>query len=185
MIAADSGLEVTEKYGLSPDLIIGDMDSIKDDSILDKYSEGKIRRYSHEKDETDTEIALRKAFEMGCGKIAVIGGGGGRIDHVFALLNLFERKKRPYIWITHRDVIMDVGDQIVIDTRTGETVSFFPVGKEPAEMESEGLKWSLDQLSWKRGMFGISNEAVSGKVKIGMKSGRLIMVRQLGEPGDG
>jgi thiamine pyrophosphokinase len=178
-------LEVTEKFGLSPNLIIGDMDSIRDKTILDKYSVGKIRRYSHEKDETDTEIALRKAFDMGCGKIAVIGGGGGRIDHIFALLNLFEREKRPSIWITHRDVILDVEAETIIDTSPGELVSFFPAGPEPAEMVSEGLKWPLDRLCWTKGTFGISNEAVSGKVKIVMKSGRLIMVRQIKGEGDG
>jgi thiamine pyrophosphokinase len=179
IIAADSGIHVVEEYQLNPDLIIGDMDSIKDLSILNSYSKGKIVRYNHDKDETDTEIAIRKAYEMRASDITIIGGGGGRLDHLIALLYLFDRGKRPHRWFTRRDMVLSIENEVKIQCIPGEIVSFFPVGTESATMSSSGLKWPLDSLEWNRGEFGISNIAIEDRVTVRMKTGRLVMIKQI------
>ena len=88
--AADSGLIAAENAGIKPDWIIGDMDSI-DKSRLDVYPAECIIKYEHDKDFSDTELAFSLLHEKGCKEIWIIGGGGGRIDHLFALRSLFER----------------------------------------------------------------------------------------------
>ena len=58
VIAADSGLIAAENAGITVDLIIGDMDSLDSRKRLEKYPAHKIQSFSHDKDFTDTELAL-------------------------------------------------------------------------------------------------------------------------------
>jgi len=181
--AADSGLVCAEEAGIKPDFIIGDMDSV-DVSRLDAYPPQCVMRYEHDKDYTDTELALRTVIEKGCDEIWIIGGGGGRIDHLFALRSLLERKIFPVRWLT------DAADIRCIDAETeskalcekleeGSLVSVFPLGAGEWEAKSEGLKWPLEGLEWDRGFFGISNVAPRGNFSISAEKGRFMVILPL------
>ena len=69
VLCADSGLDVFECYKkyfgekkfYCPDIIIGDMDSVSDKSLIDKYKTSVLKKYSHYKDYSDTELALMEA----------------------------------------------------------------------------------------------------------------------------
>jgi thiamine pyrophosphokinase len=92
LAAADSGLVAAEEAGLSPDWVLGDMDSLDNPARLGKYPSERVIRYPREKDFTDTELALALLKEKGCDEIWLAGGGGGRTDHLFAIFSLFERE---------------------------------------------------------------------------------------------
>ena len=64
IIAADRGLAFARRYGIRPDLIVGDFDSVSREIIEGYRREGKvpIRTYNPVKDDTDTQIALEKAL---------------------------------------------------------------------------------------------------------------------------
>jgi len=98
--AADSGLQAAEVAGFRPDWIIGDMDSLSCPSRLAEYPQQCVIRHSTAKDYTDTELAFSLVSEKGCDEIWIIGGGGGRIDHLFGIRSLFERDVFPRRWIT-------------------------------------------------------------------------------------
>jgi thiamine pyrophosphokinase len=102
--AADSGLSAAEAAGIEPDWIIGDMDSV-DAGRLAAYGPDRILRYPADKDYTDTELAVSLLREKGCRRIWIAGGGGGRIDHLFAIRSLFEREQPPERWLTSREDI--------------------------------------------------------------------------------
>ena len=154
IVAADSGLQTAENAGLRPDWIIGDMDSIDDLGRLEKYPADKIRRFQPDKDQTDTELALDLLWEQGCDKTCILGGGGGRLDHIFALRSLFEREKYPKRWITKNediyclDALNTSGGALNIKVPLNSLVSVFPLGRSPWEIESHGLKWPLNGLNW-------------------------------------
>jgi len=99
LVAADSGLLLAERAGLLPHWIIGDMDSLDAESLAD-YPPERVLRYPHDKDYTDTEMAFNLLREKGCGPVWIIGGGGGRLDHLFGIRALFEREYPPERWIT-------------------------------------------------------------------------------------
>ena len=84
IIAADRGLAFARRYGIRPDLIVGDFDSVSREIIEGYRREGKvpIRTYNPVKDDTDTQIALEKALEAGSSRIWILGGTGTRLDHV-------------------------------------------------------------------------------------------------------
>ena len=183
VIAADSGLVLTESAGIRTDMIIGDMDSIDSADRLAKYPPGIIKRFSHDKDFTDTELAFNFLLEKGCNEIWIIGGGGGRIDHLFAIRSMFEREKPPDRWITSQEEIicLDNGKEINLFVKQDDPVSVFPLGDGPWEAESKGLKWQLPCDEWNRGSFGVSNIAPNGKFNLRSIRGRLMAVVPIGD----
>jgi thiamine pyrophosphokinase len=181
IIAADSGLEYAVNNKIHVDYIVGDMDSIENKKLLDKFPSDIIEVYPEEKDETDTEIGIRALQQLGADQITIIGGGGGRLDHLIGILTLFERKNPPHKWVNHSYQVIAIFDTLEADVEEGEIISFFPLGCNPCTMKSTGLKWNLDGLTWRRGDMGISNVAVGKKVFVEMKTGRVIMVRKMGK----
>jgi thiamine pyrophosphokinase len=184
-IAADSGLLAAVGAGIKPDWVIGDMDSLSDTQLLDSFPPERVIRFRHQdKDHTDTELAVFHAVKQGCNDIWIIGGGGGRNDHFFAVRSLFERDIFPCRWIT------DNADICCIDADTARrevccclekeaAVSVFPLGGGPWKAKSAGLKWPLDCLFWDRGFFSLSNIAVNGEFTIEAERGRFMVVLPL------
>jgi thiamine pyrophosphokinase len=184
-VAADSGLIAAEKAGITPDLVIGDMDSL-DASRLSAYPPHSVMRYEHDKDYTDTELALQAVFEKSCNEIWIIGGGGGRIDHLLGIRSLFERAVFPRRWITESadifciDANADTGRKTLsMKQKKGAPVSVFPLGDAPWEANSSGLKWPLAGLKWDRGFFGLSNIAPDGDFSITAQAGRFMVILPL------
>ncbi|MBQ1593188.1 MAG: hypothetical protein II077_14235 [Treponema sp.] len=121
VIAADSGLDTLGHYhsffkdfGLdfSPDLVIGDMDSLRDKSLLEKFGCAKKDFYPHDKDFTDTELALMKARESdgnGSSFVVLVGGNGGRADHFIGILDTFSFDYRPDCWLCGSQMVFFLG----------------------------------------------------------------------------
>jgi len=176
IVAADSGFDITWNQGIGCNYVVGDMDSTRFLKVIDKLPGNKVIRMPKEKDETDTEIGLRVLYEKGATKKILIGGGGGRLDHLIGIIILFHRDIRPDEWYTDKEVIISIDKKTILREMKGETVSFFPVGEEECRMKSEGLKWPLDNLKWKRGDAGISNLITSERMIVEPVSGRLICI---------
>jgi thiamine pyrophosphokinase len=187
--AADSGLEAAEQAGFRPDWIVGDMDSLDDTARLEKYPQDRILRYTADKDYTDTELALSLLWEKGCDEIWLVGGGGGRTDHLFAIRSLFEREFFPARWITAADDIycleavretaQKLAGELSLSPVAGSIVSVFPLGDGPWQVKSSGLKWPLDGVYWDRGFAGISNVARDGDFSIRAEQGRFMVIAPL------
>ena len=74
IICADGGVVYAERAGITPDLIVGDFDSLghapKGDNVI---------KVPVEKDDTDLQLALSLAIENHAKEITIIGGIGGRL----------------------------------------------------------------------------------------------------------
>jgi thiamine pyrophosphokinase len=180
LIAADSGFLVLESYGLVPDLIAGDMDSIGDTGVLDSMPPERVIRAPRAKDESDAELCLRLAWERGFEETAILGGGGARIDHFAAILFLFERERSPDAWYLPEEIAAEIRGEEVFGALRGERISLIPLGTEPLVMESAGLAWPLDGLAFPRGSMSLSNEASAEEVRIRVLRGRALLVRAYG-----
>ena len=175
LVAADSGLLLARSFGLRPDYIIGDMDSLPDAAVLEEYEPSRIIRHPHEKDCTDTELSLEFARQHGCDELVILGGGEGRMDHFLALYSLFHRDLPPTAWLTGSDQMLYIASRHEIRGRAGREISLFPAGKVPARMRSRGLKWPLDGLEWSLGDVGISNVVADNCAEIEIISGALLL----------
>jgi len=188
--AADSGLELAEAAGINPDWIVGDMDSLDNRNRLSRYPKEKVICYPVDKDYTDTEIALALLREKGCNDAWIIGGGGGRLDHIFGIRDLFERARYPVRWITANEDIYCVDGEnaenncLRLATKQGKLVSVFPLGGGPWKAGSKGLKWDLGGVHWERGLFGLSNTAITDEIEINVKQGRFMVILGSGNVGN-
>lgn len=185
IIAADSGLVAARTAGILPDLAVGDFDSLQDRGALGVLPPESILEYPVDKDDTDTELAVSVASEKGADWIAIAGGGGGRLDHLLGVFNLFSRGLRlaPREWHTAAESVyaINAGENAQFDVRPGDIISVFPTGGEGAAgMDSEGLKWPLRGLVWGKGFFGISNVAVDRRVTISAGRGSLVAILPCG-----
>ena len=175
--AADSGYETARKLGIRVDLVVGDMDSISDKSLLNEIPSSAIEGYPSAKDLTDTEIAMKAIQDRGIEDVTIVGGGGGRLDHLIGLLRLFERPFYPRCWVTDKETVYCFEERFQLEGARGETVSVFPVGIGPVRARSEGLRWPLNDLAWDHQDVGISNEVTEDLCRLEVDQGRLLLVR--------
>ncbi len=93
VIAADAGYLTAKKMGITPDILLGDFDTLGVENIPDGI---ECLRVPAEKNDTDTQLAVQVAAERGVWEIVIIGGMSGRIDHTLSTLaileDLWERK---------------------------------------------------------------------------------------------
>jgi thiamine pyrophosphokinase len=181
VVAADSGLQAAVRLGLEVDLVVGDMDSIADPALLARFPPERVARYPTDKDETDTEIGLRVLFDRGCVSVVIAGGGGGSTDHFLGVLALFERPLAPAAWVTDAAAMVSLAGTCSVAVRPGETLSFFPLGREARVERSSGLRWPLDGMRFGRGQASLRNEAASGSIELEIREGGLLMVRDIRE----
>lgn len=182
VVAADSGFDATIALGIQADYIVGDMDSCSKTAELSSFPKERIFAYPHDKDETDTELGLSLLHHQGINETVIVGGGGGRLDHLLAIISLFKRRQAPDHWFTEREYVTPVEGEVRFFQMKGRTISFFPLDSL-CTMKTEGLKWPLDSLSWGYGDCGVSNIGVEDTVTIRMKTGKLLAIMSLDERG--
>ena len=85
LIAADGALDHALAAGLVPAGLVGDMDSISDAGLAWAGRHATIERHDPDKDQTDTELALMMAAELGPARFILVGAGD-RLDHVLATI---------------------------------------------------------------------------------------------------
>lgn len=178
VIAADSGLETLLTYAeyfkdridFTPDYICGDMDSIKDKSLPEKFESAKKEIFPEYKDFTDTELALKKAFSLFADKktsadtVTLVGGDAGRLDHLLGVIETFSSAEHADFWICCEQIVCFVKDGTTAKIsclNEKDPVSIYKVNeKQNASFESKGLEWG-EEVFRKTKMPSLSNRISS------------------------
>lgn len=188
MIAADGGGNALYAEGLTPHLVIGDLDSLSDAALAAWRAQGvTIRRFPADKDETDLELALLAAIERGATQIDVLGALGGRWDQGLAnvaLLAMPEVRGRRVRLLDYDQEAFLVDREAMIAGRIGDTVSLLPLGGDAHGITTQGLQYPLNDatLHFARSR-GVSNVLVANPASVRLRVGLLLVVRQFA-PGD-
>ncbi|MGX9133620.1 thiamine diphosphokinase [Rummeliibacillus sp. JY-2-4R] len=96
-IGADHGTIYLLNLGITPDLAVGDFDSLNTrEWQLVQERVQNIERHIPEKDETDTELAIYRALEFNPTEIIITGVTGGRLDHYQANLHILYRMQKMH-----------------------------------------------------------------------------------------
>ncbi|MBA4396447.1 MAG: thiamine diphosphokinase [Syntrophus sp. (in: bacteria)] len=182
LICADSGARHLHVLGLTPDLIVGDMDSLDGELQRDFVIKGsRIMRYPEAKDETDSELALQMAFMMAPDEIRIYGALGARIDHTLANLTLLATAADKGIETRLLDEwceIFLVRRTAVIAGEAGQTVSLFAFGADVTGVTLEGFEYPLRNATiTPKKPIGISNCLTAARGIISVGSGDLLAVR--------
>jgi thiamine pyrophosphokinase len=183
IIGADGGAAQALAWGLLPDLVIGDMDSLPETARSILVAEGcRFIEHPRAKDETDLELALVHAVQQGAQEIVVLGALGGRLDHTLANILLLALPSLVGV-----SVRIAEGDQQALLARSGETVelegapgdlvSLVPLGGDARGVTTQSLAWALEKDTLRFGSSrGVSNEMTSGKAGIQVEGGVLLVV---------
>ena len=110
IIAVDSGAEFFRENGILPHILLGDFDSITEETLHYFEEKTELIRYEQEKDFTDTEAALEEALKENPDEIFLLGCTGNRLDHFIGNLSLLEkalhRGVRAFIMDDHNKIFM-------------------------------------------------------------------------------
>ncbi|MDP3194873.1 thiamine diphosphokinase [Tabrizicola sp.] len=159
VVAADSGADRLLRFGVAPQAVIGDMDSI---SAAARAEIPLERQYLvPEQATTDFDKALRS---IDAPLILALGFAGARLDHGLAAFStLVARADRGCILIGPQDLAFAAPPRLTLTVAPGEPVSLFPMSQVTGR--SAGLEWPIEGISFAPdGMIGTSNRAVARRV---------------------
>ena len=181
IVCADGGTANALALGLSPHVVIGDLDSISPKLRRNLEAEGtEFIAYPSHKEETDTELALRYCVARGAESILFVGALGGRLDHTLANLSLLaERTWRsiPVRIVDGRTVIELCSSRCDVSGSTGDIVSLLPYGGDVKGVCTEGLEYPLkDETLFFGPARGVSNVMLSDHATIVVKEGLLLVI---------
>ncbi|GAB4543614.1 MAG: thiamine diphosphokinase [Anaerolineales bacterium] len=181
LLGADGGASFILKMGLTPHLVIGDLDSLNEDDLYElTFADVPIEQHPADKDETDLQLALERALETQPQSILVIGALGGRIDQTLANISLAARASQV-------DVYFDDGVERLSFCRAaaevagsiGDIISLLPWNGDARGVTTAGLKWRLHgETLYAHQTRGVSNELTAETASIQIESGLLLIVHR-------
>ncbi len=184
IIAADGGADHCDRLGITPHVLIGDLDSV-DAEILEKFqSKGTaIQRHPPEKDATDLELALDLALARAASEVWLFGALGGRWDMSLANILLCAGKKYRHLPITLvgpdcRMHIIHAGEPFTVHpAQPGRKVSLLPLGGDTHGITLDGFRFPLQDAILPFGSSrGISN-VITGKAgTVHLRQGVLLCI---------
>jgi len=186
VIAADAGASTALAFGLTPDLVIGDLDSIDDATLvaLDR-AHVPIERLPRDKDATDGQLAVERALERQPTHLYLLGFlGGPRLDQFLANILMLTRIALPTTILDERNEarLLRPREYHAWSPEPTETVSLLAIGEDAHGVRTTGLRWPLngDRL-YLGDTRGISNEPAAGEATISIERGLLLVTRHFGE----
>jgi len=186
IIAADGGTRNALSVGITPQVVIGDLDSLAavDREQLERAGVLFIV-YPVHKDYTDLELALRYALEHGATDLVIFSALGGRWDQSLANLMLLSLPELANITtrIIDRAVSIEViRDRAMINGRVGDTLSLIALKGDAHGVTIEGCAYPLGDATLPFGAtLGISNVLTQSTVKITVKHGEILAMHTLCE----
>ena len=183
LIAADGGLDHIKSLGLTPDVIIGDFDSVSDAREMPEGIE--VIRHPVEKDETDSYLAYRLGYERGFREFHIFGGTGGREDHTFANYCLLLKAKNEgcNAFLYGKDQISTVikNEKMRIFGNPGASFSVFALGAIASGVTVKGAKYEAEKVTLTPDFpLGVSNSFTdSGYADIEAECGALLVMQAI------
>ncbi len=152
------------------------------DSLSEVPDPAPLHKFPSEKDETDGELAVDRALELGAADITFYGGGGKREDHFLGNLHLLFKAKRAGVATAMMKTngvdiyLFDEGEH-GFSCRKGQTVSLLPFGGDAHIMESWGLKYPMHDLWLRYGSTrGISNLTAAEEFSFCVERGYVLVI---------
>ncbi len=177
ILCADGGYDHAKAAGITPDLLIGDLDSIS------AASDPEIEKivFPSEKDDTDTGLCLQAAIDRGCRDILIAGGLGGRLDHTISNIQLIVGKSHLADRITIKDknntcTVLN-SSSITLPRCENQYVSVFSMSDMSYGVSETGVKYPLDKADLPIGStLGTSNEIIDASGTFSVENGIILVI---------
>ena len=183
IICADGGADHVYKMNITPNYIIGDLDSI-DNNIIDYYKKQNVlfEEFPSKKNETDSELCILLAKKLGAQNIDLFATLGGRIDHTLANINLLyyikEEKMIPRIISEKEEIYIATNESIQIKGMKDDLISIIPIKGDAKGVTLENLEYPLNDYNMKYSTpLGISNIMLGDVCSINIREGSVLIIR--------
>ncbi|MBL7974219.1 MAG: thiamine diphosphokinase [Candidatus Kapabacteria bacterium] len=173
--AADGAAWKLHSIGITPNVIVGDMDSFSQ-----QPHQGEFQYAEHiwmpDQDSNDFEKILLVTHERGIHSLLVCGMHGGELEHTLNNWSVLTR----YAW-THKLHVFDAGriavpvlDSFTLDTKHNELISLIP--QPVAQVTTKGLQWELKDETLELGVReGARNRATGNHIQIHVHNGAVLV----------
>ncbi len=182
VVAADGGADHALALGLRVDVAVGDLDSISPGALESlERGEARIDRHPTAKDASDLELALAAALDLGPRRILVLGGDGGRLDHLLGELLLLASDAYAGVQIDAilgQATIHVIRGERLLTGAEDELVSLYALQGPAVGVVTEGLAYPLRGETLVPGSSrGLSNRFTAAEARVSLESGVLLAVR--------
>lgn len=184
VIGVDRGIEFLYNHKIMPSYIVGDFDSV-DREVVSYFRDETnvpIREFNPVKDASDTEIAVRLAVTLGCEELVILGATGGRIDHLWANVQILSIPFRAGIdarILDRQNRIRLIEEEITLkkEEAYGPYFSLFPLAQEVYGLNVTGAKYPLhNHTLTPYDSLCVSNQFEKDEVVISFLSGIVILM---------
>ncbi len=190
IVCADSGLDAANKLGLNANFLMGDFDSIKEETLSEFMETDSLNnstkyiQYPKEKDYTDMHLVLDWTVSQNPSEIIILGATGGRLDHFIANVNILmlplKNNIPAYIVDKYNKLcLIDGKYQIKRNNLWGKYISICPLTEKVTGVCLNGFKYPLVGETLEiGGSRTVSNEISSeaDEAIISLKHGILIII---------
>lgn len=171
LVAADGAARVALEFGITPEAVIGDFDSI--DPQTRALLSDDLLHHIAEQDSTDFEKCLTR---VDAPLIIGVGFMGARIDHELAVYNALVRNPhKRCIIVGEYDICVHAPRHLKLDVGAGTRFSLFPL--RPVVGHSKGLRWPIMGVPFAPGgRIGTSNEASADVVELTFEGDGMLLI---------
>lgn len=179
LVAADSGLDHALALGLDVDLVVGDLDSVTQRALDESVA--TLERHSPDKNATDLELALVAVARLSPDRVVVLGGQGGRFDHLLATVDLLASPRWAGFdleWVSDRARIRFARVGVTLHGTVGSTLTLLARGGPAVGVTTTGLRWPLTGETLLPGHTrGVSNVFTTPVATIRMDDGLIVAIQ--------
>lgn len=183
IICADGGTIYALALGITPNIILGDFDSLAPE-LQESLKGKKIEwiAYDKEKDETDSELALKYAIEKGYKEILLFGIFGSRIDHmlinIFALEVIAKENSKVTIIEGYKEIQV-IKKHTIFHGKKGDLLSLIPLKGTAKKVITKNLYYPLKNEDLLFGYSrGISNIFTENTAEVSLTDGSLLVIHE-------
>lgn len=187
-VAADGGWRLLKELEFTCSHLVGDFDTLSPMEVESARAEGTlVKSFPKDKSQSDLELALEKAFELGAGRVTIIGALGGQWDHcVVNLLAPLSLCSARGVWgriLSSEAQIFLVNCSVCVNS-SGSRVSVASLSAETCGLTLTGFEYPLNKAKLKRSQtLGLANRVTSGEAVVELEQGELLLtLLPAGEP---
>jgi thiamine pyrophosphokinase len=173
IVCCDGSAQNVVLAGMTPDAIIGDLDSLSDE-LAARFAD---RIYLDETQDTnDLTKAVTWCHEMSYNDIVIVGATGKREDHTLGNISLLADYIRTVnvIMITDTGILRPLLKSTALSSVAGQQISIFSIDPE-TEITSNGLRYPLNRTKITNWWAATLNEALGDSFSLEFKNGRVIL----------
>ncbi len=182
VVCVDGGLTHCIAAGWSPNLVVGDMDSIDSADLLAlDVADVEQVQFPSEKDASDLELALELLSQRQLSEVIVVGVSGGRTDHMLFNWWLPALREWPFQLQMHdrhtRAYVVQEKTPLDLSLNQGAILSLLALTDPVGGVTAQGLLYGLDDADLLPGSTcGLSNVCIADRIMISVRSGTLLVL---------